>query len=144
MCGMVEGVGILPDLPARFQDSNGDGIGDIPGMIARLDYLKWLGVGAVWLCPVYDSPNADMGYDIRDYEKIMSEFGTMEDFDTLLREIHKRDIKLVMDLAVNHSSDEHAWFVESRKSRDNPCRDYYGPLHAGREESGSLRCHSRQ
>lgn len=130
--------------PRSFQDSNGDGIGDIPGMIARLDYLKWLGVGAVWLCPVYDSPNADMGYDIRDYEKIMSEFGTMEDFDTLLREMHKRDIKLVMDLVVNHSSDEHAWFVESRKSRDNPCRDYYGPLHAGREESGSLRCHSRQ
>ena len=90
MCGMVEGAGILPDLPARFQDSNGDGIGDIPGMIARLDYLKWLGVGAVWLCPVYDSPNADMGYDIRDYEKIMSEFGTMEDFDTLLREMHRR------------------------------------------------------
>ena len=85
-----------------------------------------------------------MGYDIRDYEKIMSEFGTMEEFDTLLREMHKRDIKLVMDLVVNHSSDEHAWFVESRKSRDNPCRDYYGPLHAGREESGSLRCHSRQ
>ena len=113
-------------------------------MIARLDYLKWLGVGAVWLCPVYDSPNTDMGYDIRDYEKIMSEFGTMEDFDTLLREMHKRDIKLVMDLVVIHSSDEHAWLVESRKSRDNPCRDYYGPLHAGREESGSLRCHSRQ
>ena len=110
--------------PRSFQDSNGDGIGDIPGMIARLDYLKWLGVGAVWLCPVYDSPNADMGYDIRDYEKIMSEFGTMEDFDTLLREMHKRDIKLVMDLVVNHSSDEHAWFIESRKSLDNPCRDY--------------------
>ena len=122
---MVEGAGILPDLPARFQDSNGDGIGDIPGMIARLDYLKWLGVGAVWLCPVYDSPNTDMGYDIRDYEKIMSEFGTMEDFDTLLREMHKRDIKLVMDLVVNHSSDEHAWFIESRKSLDNPYRDYY-------------------
>ena len=94
--------------PRSFQDSNGDGIGDIPGIISRLDYLKWLGVGAVWLCPVYDSPNADMGYDIRDYEKIMSEFGTMEDFDTLLREMHKRDIKLVMDLVVNHSSDEHA------------------------------------
>ena len=111
--------------PRSFQDSNGDGIGDIPGMIARLDYLKWLGVGAVWLCPVYDSPNADMGYDIRDYEKIMSEFGTMEDFDTLLLEMHKRDIKLVMDLVVNHSSDEHAWFIESRKSLDNPYRDYY-------------------
>ena len=111
--------------PRSFQDSNGDGIGDIPGIISRLDHLKWLGVGAVWLCPVYDSPNADMGYDIRDYEKIMSEFGTMEDFDTLLQELHKRDIKLVMDLVVNHSSDEHAWFVESRKSRDNPYRDYY-------------------
>lgn len=111
--------------PRSFQDSNGDGIGDIPGIISRLDYLKWLGVGAVWLCPVYDSPNADMGYDIRDYEKIMSEFGTMEEFDTLLREMHKRDIKLVMDLVVNHSSDEHPWFVESRKSLDNPCRDYY-------------------
>lgn len=111
--------------PRSFQDSNGDGIGDIQGIISRLDYLKWLGIGAIWLCPVYDSPNADMGYDIRDYEKIMAEFGTMEDFDQLLEEMHKRDIKLVMDLVVNHSSDEHAWFVESRKSRDNPYRDYY-------------------
>lgn len=111
--------------PRSFQDSNGDGIGDIPGIISRLDYLKWLGVGAVWLCPVYDSPNADMGYDIRDYEKIMSEFGTLEDFDRLVEELHRRDIKLIMDLVVNHSSDEHAWFVESRKSRDNPYRDYY-------------------
>lgn len=111
--------------PRSFQDSNGDGIGDIQGIISRLDYLKWLGIGAIWLCPVYDSPNADMGYDIRDYEKIMAEFGTMEDFDQLLEEMHKRDIKLVMDLVVNHSSDEHAWFVESRKSKDNPYRDYY-------------------
>lgn len=111
--------------PRSFQDSNGDGIGDIQGIISRLDYLKWLGIGAIWLCPVYDSPNADMGYDIRDYEKIMSEFGTMEDFDRLLEEMHKRDIKLIMDLVVNHSSDEHAWFVESRKSKDNPYRDYY-------------------
>ena len=106
--------------PRSFQDSNADGIGDIQGIISRLDYLKWLGIGAIWLCPVYDSPNADMGYDIRDYEKIMSEFGTMEDFDTLLLEMHKRDIKLVMDLVVNHSSDEHTWFIESRKSRGNP------------------------
>ena len=83
--------------PRSFQDSNADGIGDIQGIISRLDYLKWLGIGAIWLCPVYDSPNADMGYDIRDYEKIMSEFGTMEDFDTLLLEMHKRDIKLVME-----------------------------------------------
>lgn len=111
--------------PRSFQDSNGDGIGDLRGIISRLDYLKGLGVGAVWLCPVYDSPNADMGYDIRDYEKIMAEFGTMEDFDELLREMHSRDIKLVMDLVVNHSSDEHRWFVESRSSRENPYRDYY-------------------
>lgn len=111
--------------PRSFQDSNGDGIGDIPGIISRLDYLKWLGIGAIWLCPVYDSPNADMGYDIRDYEKIMAEFGTMEDFDRLVAELHKRDIKLIMDLVVNHSSDEHAWFVESRKSKENSCRDYY-------------------
>lgn len=111
--------------PRSFQDSNGDGIGDLRGIISRLDYLKSLGVGAVWLCPVYDSPNADMGYDIRDYEKIMTEFGTMEDFDELLHELHSRDIKLVMDLVVNHSSDEHRWFAESRSSRDNPYRDYY-------------------
>lgn len=111
--------------PRSFQDSNGDGIGDIPGILSRLDYLKWLGIGAVWLCPVYDSPNADMGYDIRDYEKIMLEFGTLEDFDRLVEELHRRNIKLIMDLVVNHSSDEHAWFVESRKSRDNPYRDYY-------------------
>lgn len=111
--------------PRSFQDSNGDGIGDLRGIISRLDYLKSLGIGAVWLCPVYDSPNADMGYDIRDYEKIMAEFGTMEDFDELLRGLHERDIKLIMDLVVNHSSDEHRWFVESRSSRENPYRDYY-------------------
>lgn len=111
--------------PRSFQDSNGDGIGDLRGIISRLDYLKSLGVGAVWLCPVYDSPNADMGYDIRDYERIMAEFGTMEDFEELLRGLHERDIKLVMDLVVNHFSDEHRWFAESRSSRDNPYRDYY-------------------
>lgn len=111
--------------PRSFQDSNGDGVGDLRGIISRLDYLKWLGVGAVWLCPVYDSPNADMGYDIRDYEQIMSEFGTLADFDLLVQEMHKRDIKLIMDLVVNHSSDEHAWFIEARKSKDNPYRDYY-------------------
>lgn len=111
--------------PRSFQDSNGDGIGDLRGIINRLDYLSRLGIGAVWLCPVYDSPNADMGYDIRDYEKIMDEFGSMEDFDELLREMHERDIKLVMDLVVNHSSDEHRWFTESKKSRNNPYRDYY-------------------
>ena len=111
--------------PRSFQDSNGDGIGDLRGIISRLDYLKWLGIGAVWLCPVYDSPNADMGYDIRNYEDIMAEFGTMADFDELLSEMHKRDMKLVMDLVVNHSSDEHPWFVESRRSKDSLYRDYY-------------------
>lgn len=111
--------------PRSFQDSNGDGIGDLRGIIRQLDYLKWLGIGAVWLCPIYDSPNADMGYDIRDYEKIMEEFGTMEDFDALLEGLHRRDIKLIMDLVVNHSSDEHKWFIESRKDKTNPYRDYY-------------------
>ena len=111
--------------PRSFQDSNGDGIGDLRGIISRLDYLQWLGIGAVWLCPVYDSPNADMGYDIRNYEAIMAEFGTMEDFDELLKGLHSRGIRLIMDLVVNHSSDEHAWFVESRKAKDNPYRDYY-------------------
>lgn len=111
--------------PRSFQDSNGDGIGDIPGILSRLDYLKELGIGAVWLCPVYDSPNADMGYDIRDYGKIMAEFGTMEDFDQLLEEMHRRDIKLIMDLVVNHTSDEHTWFIESRKGKESPYRDYY-------------------
>ena len=111
--------------PRSFQDSNGDGIGDIRGIISRLDYLKWLGIGAVWLCPVYDSPNADMGYDIRDYEKIMEEFGNMEDMDELIEQMHKRDMKLVMDLVVNHSSDEHDWFIRSRESVGSQYRDYY-------------------
>ncbi len=111
--------------PRSFMDSNGDGIGDLNGIIAKLDYLKWLGIGAIWLNPVYDSPNDDMGYDIRDYEKIMTEFGTMADFDRLLSEAHQRGMRLIMDLVVNHSSDEHAWFVESRKEKDNPYRDYY-------------------
>ena len=111
--------------PRSFLDTNGDGIGDLKGIIEMLDYLKSLGIGAIWLCPVYDSPNDDNGYDIRDYERIMAEFGTMADFDALLEGLHARDIKLVMDLVVNHSSDEHAWFTESRKSKDNPFRDYY-------------------
>ncbi len=111
--------------PRSFKDSNGDGIGDLRGIIEKLDYLKWLGIGAIWLNPIYDSPNDDMGYDIRDYEKIMTEFGTMADFDELLKEMHKRDIKLIMDLVINHTSDENAWFVESRKSRKNPFRNYY-------------------
>lgn len=117
--------------PYHFQNSNADGIGDIQGIISRLDYLKWLGIGAIWLCPVYDSPNADMGYDIRNYESIMAEFGTMEDFEQLVEELHKRDIKLVMDLVVNHSSDEHAWFIESRKSKD---KSLSGLLHLERRQ----------
>ncbi|RFA34680.1 glucohydrolase [Virgibacillus dokdonensis] len=111
--------------PRSFHDSNGDGIGDIQGIIQKLDYLRKLGIDVIWLSPVYDSPNDDNGYDIRDYQKIMDEFGTMEDFDTLLEEAHKRGLKIVMDLVVNHTSDEHAWFVESRSSKDNPKRDYY-------------------
>ena len=111
--------------PRSFADSNGDGIGDINGITAHLDYLKDLGVDVIWLSPVYQSPNDDNGYDISDYQAIMQEFGTMEDFDRMLEEMHKRGLKLVMDLVVNHTSDEHRWFVESRKSKDNPYRDYY-------------------
>jgi oligo-1,6-glucosidase len=111
--------------PRSFMDSNGDGIGDLRGIISKLDYLKLLGVDVLWLNPIYDSPNDDMGYDIRDYYSIMREFGTMEDFDELLREVHARGMKLVMDLVANHTSDEHPWFIESRSSRDNPYRDWY-------------------
>ena len=111
--------------PRSYQDSNGNGIGDLRGIINRLDYISSLGVDIIWLCPVYLSPNDDNGYDIADYRKIMPEFGTMEDFDELLAKMHEKGIKLVMDLVVNHSSDEHKWFEESRKSKDNPYRDYY-------------------
>ena len=103
--------------PRSFADSNGDGIGDIKGITQHLDYLKELGVDVIWLSPVYQSPNDDNGYDISDYQAIMEDFGTMEDFDEMLSEMHKRGIKLVMDLVVNHTSDEHPWFVESRKSK---------------------------
>lgn len=111
--------------PRSFQDTTGNGIGDIQGIIKRLDYIKSLGVDIIWLCPVYKSPNDDNGYDISDYRNIMEEFGSMSDFDSLLEEMHARDLKLVMDLVVNHTSDEHHWFQESRKSRENPYRDYY-------------------
>lgn len=111
--------------PRSFADSNGDGIGDLNGITEHLDYLKELGVDVIWLSPVYQSPNDDNGYDISDYQAIMKEFGTMEDFDRMLSEMHKRGLKLVMDLVVNHSSDEHHWFMESRKSKENPYRDYY-------------------
>jgi oligo-1,6-glucosidase len=111
--------------PRSFQDSNGDGIGDLRGIIGRLDYLKELGVDVVWLSPVYKSPNDDNGYDISDYQDIMDEFGTLADWEELLSEMHARGIRMVMDLVVNHSSDEHPWFIESRKSKDNPYRDFY-------------------
>jgi len=111
--------------PRSFKDTDGDGVGDLKGIISKLDYIKSLGIDVVWLNPIYGSPNADNGYDISDYQAIMKEFGTMEDFDVLLKGMHKRGLKLVMDLVVNHSSDEHKWFQESRKSRDNPYRDYY-------------------
>ena len=111
--------------PRSFKDSDGDGIGDIRGIIEKLDYLKDLGVDAVWCSPMYDSPNDDNGYDIRDYRKIMEEFGTMEDFDELLSEMHKRDMKLIMDLVINHSSDEHEWFQSSLHDPDSPYKDYY-------------------
>ena len=111
--------------PRSFKDSNGDGIGDLPGIIQNLDYLKNLGVDIIWLCPVYKSPNDDNGYDISDYQDIMNDFGIMKDMERLLAEIHEKDMKLIMDLVVNHTSDEHPWFLESRSSLDNPYRDFY-------------------
>ena len=111
--------------PRSFKDSNGDGIGDLRGIIEKLDYLQTLGIGVIWLSPVYKSPNDDNGYDISDYEDIMDEFGTMADMEELIAEADKRGIKIVMDLVVNHTSDEHHWFIESRKGKDNSYRDYY-------------------
>jgi len=111
--------------PRSFMDSDGDGVGDINGITSRLEYLHELGIDVIWLSPVYKSPNADNGYDISDYRDIMDEFGTLEDFDRMLEKAHSLNIRIMMDLVVNHSSDEHAWFVESKKSKDNPYRDYY-------------------
>ncbi|MGD6960666.1 glycoside hydrolase family 13 protein [Fictibacillus phosphorivorans] len=111
--------------PRSFQDSNGDGIGDLKGIIQRLDYIKDLGIDVIWICPMYKSPNDDNGYDISDYQDIMDDFGTMEDFDLLMEEVHKRDMKLIIDLVLNHTSDEHQWFIESRSSKENPKRDWY-------------------
>jgi oligo-1,6-glucosidase len=111
--------------PRSFKDSNGDGIGDLRGIISKLDYLKDLGVDIIWLCPIYQSPNDDNGYDISDYYSIHPEFGTMQDFDELLSGLHDRGMKLLMDIVLNHSSDEHEWFVNSKASTDNPYRDYY-------------------
>ena len=124
--------------PRSFMDSNGDGIGDLRGILSKLDYIRELGADVIWLCPVYKSPNDDNGYDISDYRDIMDEFGTMADWEELLEGIHRRGMKLMMDLVVNHTSDEHPWFVASRSSRDNPYRDYYiwRPGKAGRRTTG--------
>lgn len=111
--------------PRSFKDSNNDGIGDLNGIIEKLDYLKELGIDVIWLSPVYQSPNDDNGYDISDYQQIMKEFGTMKDFDNMIEQAHKRGIKIMMDLVVNHTSDEHRWFIESKSSKNNPYRDYY-------------------
>ncbi|KAB8133648.1 alpha-glucosidase [Gracilibacillus oryzae] len=124
--------------PRSFQDSDGDGIGDLGGIIQRLDYLEKLGITAIWLSPVYKSPNDDNGYDISDYQDIMDEFGTMDDMDELIKQADQRNIKIIMDLVVNHTSDEHKWFVESRKGKDNPYRDYYvwrNPVNGGSPNS---------
>jgi oligo-1,6-glucosidase len=122
--------------PRSFKDSNNDGVGDINGIISELDYLKQLGVDVIWLSPVYKSPNGDNGYDISDYCDINEEFGTMADWERLLEELHKRGMKLVMDLVLNHTSDQHPWFIQSRSSKDNPYRDFYiwrPPRSDGRE-----------
>ncbi|TLS35860.1 alpha,alpha-phosphotrehalase [Pseudalkalibacillus caeni] len=111
--------------PKSFNDTTGNGVGDLPGIIEKLDYLNKLGIDVIWLTPIYKSPQRDNGYDISDYFEIYEEYGTMEDFDRLINEAHKRDIKLIMDIVVNHTSTEHEWFVESRKSKDNPYRDFY-------------------
>ncbi|BBI33937.1 glycoside hydrolase family 13 protein [Cohnella abietis] len=119
--------------PRSFMDSNGDGVGDLQGVILKLDYLRELGIDVIWLSPINKSPNDDNGYDISDYRDIMDEFGTMQDFDELLHEAHLRGIKIMLDLVVNHSSDEHPWFIEAKKSKDNTYRDYY-MWHPGKED----------
>src|SRR5690606_17305771 len=111
--------------PRSFQDSNGDGIGDLPGIIQRLDYVASLGVDAIWLSPIFPSPMADFGYDVSDYCGVEPMFGAVEDFDRLLAQAHARDLKLLLDFVPNHTSDQHPWFIESRSSRDSPKRDWY-------------------
>lgn len=111
--------------PRSFMDSNGDGIGDLQGLISKLDYLVDLGIDVIWICPMYKSPNDDNGYDISDYQDIMDEFGTMEDFNELLKQVHQRGMKLIIDLVINHTSDEHQWFIESKSAKDSPMRDWY-------------------
>src|SRR5437773_8288443 len=129
--------------PRSFMDSNGDGVGDLKGLISRLDYLRWLGVDAVWISPLYPSPMKDFGYDVADYTAIHPLFGTFADFDRLIREAHARDLKVILDFVPNHSSDQHHWFVVSRSSRDNPNRNWYtwrGPGPAGGPPNNWLSC----
>ncbi|CAF3175183.1 unnamed protein product [Rotaria sp. Silwood2] len=111
--------------PRSFQDSNGDGIGDIRGIIQRLDHIKDLGADLIWVCPIFKSPNDDNGYDISDFQDIMDVFGTMEDVDELIKQVHNRNMRIIFDLVLNHTSDEHPWFIESRSSHTNPKRDWY-------------------
>lgn len=111
--------------PASFYDSNGDGWGDIPGLIAKIPYLHSLGIDVVWLSPMYDSPMHDMGYDVSDYENVLPAYGTVQDVENLIQACHERGMKLILDLVVNHTSDQHEWFKESRSSKDNPKRDWY-------------------
>ena len=111
--------------PRSFRDTTGSGIGDLPGITSKLDYLQWLGVDAIWLSPIYPSPMADFGYDVADYTDIEPAFGTLADFDHLLAQAHARNLKVILDFVPNHSSDQHPWFIESHSSRDNPKRDWY-------------------
>lgn len=122
-----------------FLDTNGDGIGDIPGIIAKLDYLKGLGVDVIWLCPIFKSPQVDNGYDVEDYQDIAPEYGTVADVDKLIAQLHRRGMKLLLDLVVNHTSDQHAWFKESRRSKDSPKRDWYIWRPAKYDEGGNRR-----
>ncbi|MCD6476258.1 MAG: glucohydrolase, partial [Anaerolineaceae bacterium] len=111
--------------PRSFLDTTGDGIGDLPGIVSKLNYISDLGVDAIWLSPIYPSPDVDFGYDVADYYAIDPKFGTMEDFESLLTQAHKRGLRIILDLVLNHTSDQHEWFVEARKSKDNPHHDYY-------------------
>ena len=111
--------------PSSFKDSNGDGLGDVPGITSKLDYLKDLGVDIIWVSPMYDSPQVDMGYDISNYEEVYPPFGTVADMEDLIEKAHGRGMRIILDLVINHTSDQHAWFKESRLSKDNPKRDWY-------------------